>query len=217
MIATQVYVLNAGVGSAGPTGAAGANGATWRTGAGTPSNGTGVDGDLYLNTTTDDVYKRTSGTYSIVANILGAAGANGSNGSNGTSFDSTAYIFPRDFSFVLGAGTPTTIGNDKANWVTLTRDATIVKAFAQAKTAPVGAALIVDLLFSTNNGSTFTSIWTTTANRLTLADGINHGTQTLFDTTILAAGTILRIDVIQVGSGTAGRDVTVQLLTHLKS
>lgn len=44
----------------------------WRYGAGAPSNGLGIDGDYYLNTTNGDVYFKATGTYSVVANIKGA-------------------------------------------------------------------------------------------------------------------------------------------------
>lgn len=41
----------------------------FRVGSGAPSNGTGNDGDSYLNELTNDIYTRASGTYSIVANL----------------------------------------------------------------------------------------------------------------------------------------------------
>jgi hypothetical protein len=70
-------------GSTGATGAPGLDGATWRSGSGAPSSGLGVDGDFYFRTDTDDVYKKTSGTYSIVANIKGSTGATGAPGADG--------------------------------------------------------------------------------------------------------------------------------------
>ena len=70
-------------GSTGSTGATGADGATWRSGSGAPSDGTGVNGDYYFRTDTSDVYKRVSGTYSVVANIKGATGTTGSTGATG--------------------------------------------------------------------------------------------------------------------------------------
>lgn len=93
-------------GPAGSNGTNGTNGATWRQGSAVPNNGTGVDGDFYLRTTTGDVYQRASGTYSVIANITGPqgatgstgpqgptgpAGSNGSNGSNGTN-GATWYV-----------------------------------------------------------------------------------------------------------------------------
>lgn len=77
-------------GNTGATGATGANGAdgapgsVWRTGAGIPSNGLGINGDYYLNTASGDVYLKSAGTYSVVANITGPAGDPGP-GSSGTS------------------------------------------------------------------------------------------------------------------------------------
>jgi hypothetical protein len=64
-------------------GATGASGATWRTGVGVPSNGLGANDDLYLNTANGDVYKRASGTYSVIDNITGPTGATGATGAAG--------------------------------------------------------------------------------------------------------------------------------------
>lgn len=65
-------------------GPAGTPGTQFRTGTGVPSNSLGIDGDLYLRTTTGDVYLRSSGTYSIVENIIGPTGATGATGAAGT-------------------------------------------------------------------------------------------------------------------------------------
>jgi len=67
-----------------PIGPAGAPGSVWRDGTGVPSNALGIDGDYYLDHSTGDVYLRTGGTYSVVANVKGPAGSNGTNGTNGT-------------------------------------------------------------------------------------------------------------------------------------
>lgn len=106
--ATGTYSVVANIkGSTGATGAAGSNGsngtngATWRTGSGVPSNGTGVDGDLYLRTSNGDVYVRASGTYSVIANLIGPAASTESiqdviglmvQASGGTYFDSDNRI-----------------------------------------------------------------------------------------------------------------------------
>ena len=64
----------------GADGADGAPGSVWYSGAGTPSGGTGIDGDFYLNTTNDDVYVKVSGSWGVIANIKGATGATGAAG-----------------------------------------------------------------------------------------------------------------------------------------
>ena len=50
-------------GPAGVTGPQGITGPAWLTGAGVPSDANGRDGDLYLDTTTGDVYRKTEGTW----------------------------------------------------------------------------------------------------------------------------------------------------------
>ena len=55
-------------------GATGTAGATWSNGSAAPDNGNGVDGDFYLRTTNDDIYKKAGGVWSIVGNFKGATG-----------------------------------------------------------------------------------------------------------------------------------------------
>ena len=79
--------------SAAKTGAAGAAGAKWYQGSGTPSSGTGANGDYYLNTANGDVYQKVSGSWTSVGNIkggTGAAGADGSKWSSGTALSGTS-------------------------------------------------------------------------------------------------------------------------------
>lgn len=53
----------------------GADGTEWHVGAGAPSGALGVDEDFYLNSTNGDVYKKASGSWSVVDNLTGPAGA----------------------------------------------------------------------------------------------------------------------------------------------
>ena len=64
--------------------AAGTDGATWLTGTTVPSILLGADGDLYLNTSTGDIYIKTSGAWVPSGNIAGSAGADGSDGADAT-------------------------------------------------------------------------------------------------------------------------------------
>lgn len=106
------------------------------------------------------------------------------------------------------------VGNDQTNWVIVPNAGTISKIWAKCKTAPTGQPLIWDIDKSTDNGSTWLSIWDATpANRIQLAAGVNNGTQTSFDTTTFNAGDVFRIDVDQIGSGAAGADCTIQMVT----
>lgn len=51
--------------------AEGRNGATWHTGTSNPTVTVGTDGDLYLNTITCDVFKKTGTKWTLIANIGG--------------------------------------------------------------------------------------------------------------------------------------------------
>lgn len=61
----------------------GPRGATWLSGSGVPSNSLGSDEDFFLDETTGDVYKKISGAYSWLSNIVGPQGIQGESGLNG--------------------------------------------------------------------------------------------------------------------------------------
>lgn len=74
------------------TGATGAPGSVWYFGSVVPDNSLGVNGDLYLNTATGDIYgPKSAGIWGVVAGNLtgndGAAGAPGINGVDGPAGD----------------------------------------------------------------------------------------------------------------------------------
>ena len=71
-------------------------------------------------------------------------------------------------------------------------------------TAPVGATILVDV---NDDGTT---VFTTQGHRPTIADGANDATSGAADGgTSVAKNSVITIDVDQVGSGTAGSDLTV--------
>jgi hypothetical protein len=81
----------------------------------------------------------------------------------------------------------------------------IIDVFIVADDAPTGAALIADVH---KDGST---IFTTTSNRPTVADGSNEGSTTVPDVTYVAAGSYLKVHFDQIGSTTPGGAVTILL------
>lgn len=82
---------------------------------------------------------------------------------------------------------------------------TITSVRASVGTPSTGASIIVDL---NKNGTT---IFTTQANRPTIAAGSNTATSTP-DITSLTAGDYLTVDVDQIGSTVSGEDLTVQVV-----
>lgn len=97
-------------------------------------------------------------------------------------------------------------GTNKAPSIIAPCDLTIVKVKLYARTAPVGAALIVDV---NKDGTT---IFTTQGNRPSIADGANTGDSGTPDVTALAEGDRLDVDIDQVGSTTAGSDLTIEVV-----
>lgn len=86
---------------------------------------------------------------------------------------------------------------------------TIRAVRASVGTAPTGASLIVDV----NKGGT--TIFTTQANRPTIAAGTNtSGKVTAINVTTLNDGEYVTVDIDQVGSTVAGADLVVQVLAY---
>jgi hypothetical protein len=74
-------------GPAGATGSAGTNGADGKTilsGSGTPSSGTGVNGDFYIDTTNNLIFgPKSAGAWGSGTSIVGPTGATGATGATG--------------------------------------------------------------------------------------------------------------------------------------
>lgn len=83
----------------------------------------------------------------------------------------------------------------------VTKAGVITEVRAYVDTAPTGATLIVDV---NKNGTT---IFTTQANRPTVAINGNASTTVAPDVTAVAVGDRLTGDLDQIGSGTAGSDL----------
>ena len=113
-------------------------------------------------------------------------------------------VFTRQAAWYI-AGTLTTGANKSAEFVYRGPTGTIKRADAHVQTAPTDADIICDI---NKNG---VSIWTTQANRVTIVAGATSGTQTTFNTTTIADGDILTLDIDQVGAAVAGSSLTVLL------
>ncbi|HSX06739.1 MAG TPA: hypothetical protein VLG92_03400 [Candidatus Saccharimonadia bacterium] len=85
------------------------------------------------------------------------------------------------------------------------RTLTIGSVRASLGTAPVGSSAIFDVL---QNGTT---IFTTTANRPTVAASSNTALSGTPDTTTIASGNYFTVSISQVGSTTAGADLTLTI------
>lgn len=82
---------------------------------------------------------------------------------------------------------------------------TITDVRAYLDTAPTGAAFIVDV------NKNAVSLFTTQANRPTVAISGNASTTTLPDITTVAAGDRISVDIDQIGSTIAGSDLYVSV------
>ena len=106
------------------------------------------------------------------------------------------------------------VGNNQSNWVIVPNLSTLVEADVAAQTAPTGQSAIFDIQYSTNGGSTFTSLWSSDpSDKPTLTPTSTTGSTNTFTATTLPKGALLRFDVDRVGSGTAGANATVTLVT----
>jgi hypothetical protein len=176
---------------------------TWDANANNPAlaSGVGTQGHYYVvsvngNTNLDGISDWVVGDWAIY------------NGTVWEKVDNTCLVTSVFHTLVwsMAEGAPVVAGTYKAPTIVIPFAGTITKAYAYARTGPAGADLIFDI---NKNG---TSIWNVTpANRVKVADAANYGTQASFDTTAVAEGDLMDIDVDQIGSGTAGQDITVQL------
>lgn len=88
-------------------------------------------------------------------------------------------------------------------------NASIKKVIAQVNSTPSGSDLIIDINI---NG---TSIWDTNqVNRLTILDGVLSGSQDTFDTVNISENDVITIDIDQVGSTSAGQDLSVFIILN---
>jgi hypothetical protein len=99
-------------GDPGADGDDGADGSAILKGTGAPAAGLGVDGDLYIDTVSRDVYQKAGGAWSIITNLSGGPagpkGDPGTPGTNGTDGDDGAA----GASVRTGSGAPTAgLGN----------------------------------------------------------------------------------------------------------
>ena len=79
-------------GDKGEDGAAGKDGNTWLVGATAPTAEQGNDGDLYLDSTTWNVYHKVSGAWVLLGNIKGEKGDKGESGSQGETVAATISV-----------------------------------------------------------------------------------------------------------------------------
>ena len=120
--------------------------------------------------------------------------------------DNVGYVYGRAQCFVWTVAGAQAVGTDKGFWLRVYGDVTFVEAEILVKTAPTGASLIVDINLDG------TSLWATNpGNRPTIAVAATAGETVSFDTATATDDQVLTVDVDQVGSGTAGSDLTVVL------
>ncbi len=109
---------------------------------------------------------------------------------------------PERITFVLCIGTDCTTGSNLTSpWISL-RAGKITVCKAVAKTAPVGAAILIDVL--RNRTSMFGD------SKLAIADGSTAvATKTSFANQALVADDLVTVDITQVGTITKGKDLSV--------
>jgi hypothetical protein len=91
----------------------------------------------------------------------------------------------------------------------------LISVSARVKTAPVGAALTVDISVQSAAATVSSSIFLSPSSRATIADGAKFSGVTILSSGIsninVPANSTLRMNIKQVGSTTAGSDITAQL------
>lgn len=111
--------------------------------------------------------------------------------------------------FSFGGTLATQTGTDI---ISFPDNVTIDRVDLAVATAPTGAAVIVDIERSTDNGANWVTIFTNQANRPQIAAGAKVGNTTTIDIPAATANSHLYRAVIeQVGSTIAGADLSVMV------
>ena len=199
--------------SSGIQGDPGADGATILTGSVDPTT-EGVNGDLYINTTSYDVFKKVSGAWgTAISNIKGATGATGAGvpigGTAGqvlSKIDGTDYntqwsdlpIQTKAFAFYIDGDLE--VGTDLMSIIS-PMSLTITEIRCVVSTAPTGADLIIDI---NKNGSSIMS----TRVEIDAVGTSDDGNHALSSTTIAPNDTIT-FDIDQIGSTVKGSNLWI--------
>ena len=151
-----------------------------------------------------------SGNSSGNVTITGSGGTTITTNGNNINIDSAGASTNTTYNmtFCVARGKDAFVGNNLTNALVALYPGTIITVTAYAKTAPQGvdSALVFDIL---KNG---TSIWNIhTTNRISIKAGSNSSLTNTFDITTFNAGDVFTFNVVQIGSTTPGRDITVQL------
>lgn len=168
-------------GSNGSDGADGAPGSAWFEGSGVPSDGSGINGDFYLNISNGDVYQKAGGTWgAAVGNIKGATGSPGPSTITPPTVNQTAEGL-HDATMVAGetltAGQVVYEKSDGKQWKAKADSATTIPADGLVITGGAADAT-VDIL---RVGYYKDNTWSWTVGGLIYVDPANGGglTQTL--------------------------------------
>lgn len=127
--------------------------------------------------------------------------------SNWQNFSDHGLNFTMLWSFV-----GTLVTQTSNQYLALPDNGTINRVDLVAATAPTGATIIVDIERSTDSGGTWTTIFTTPANRPTIAISAKTGNSTTIEVPAAVANTTLyRAKISQVGSTIAGANLSVMV------
>ena len=126
---------------------------------------------------------------------------------NFQNFSDHARNFTIKWSFVGTLAAYTT-----KDYIALPDNATLNRVDLIVDTAPTGQAIIVDIERSTDGGGSWTTIFTGGTNRPQIAAAAKTGNTTTIDVPSATANThFYRAKISQVGSGTAGADLSVMV------
>lgn len=189
-------------------GADGADGKTILTGAGTPSNGTGQNGDVYFDSTAKRLHTKSAGVWDGGVSLVGAPGSPGTNGTNGTNgTDGDTFNGTSTSSVAIGTGSKTFATQATLDFVVGMRLRAIFDASNWAEgtvTAWSGGSVTINVDKTLGSGTR--ASWTITVAGLPGADGVGSG-----DVTAAAAfandNRLLRSD--GTGKGAQASGITV--------
>lgn len=106
------------VGPAGPVGPTGSQGSVWGTANRDPLTGDGKDTDLWMNTSTADLFQKSGGAWSNIGSFRGPAGATGATGATGSAGPAgpTGAVGPRGPAGNVYIDTPKSPTPSEGDW-----------------------------------------------------------------------------------------------------
>lgn len=169
------------------------NTTTWHASSGAPTSDTGEDGDFCLDYVNFNIYRKVVGSWSLLCNIKGTAGNDGTNG-----------VSPKEIYYAYSGLLAVNTGGIKRY---ISSEHTIVSIRAFLGSAAVGSSVTFDIL---KNGVAHSIVSTD----VEIPANASEVVVSSIAYPNLSAGDLLTVNINQVGSSSAGQNLSIVIITQ---